>query len=48
MMYTYQEVEYSDGLYQSLQAKVHDNLKLVQDPVYSNALGLYKLGTMIS
>lgn len=37
-----------DGLCQSLQAKIHDNLKLVKDPVYSNAQGLYKLGRMIS
>jgi len=37
-----------EGLYESLKAKVDDNLKLVKDPVYSNAQGLYKLGTMIS
>ena len=37
-----------DGLYDSLKSKVPDNLKMVKDPVYSNAEGLYKLGTMIS
>ncbi len=37
-----------DELYQSFQAKVHDDLKLVKDPVYSNVQGLYKLGKMIS
>ncbi|MGI0101243.1 MAG: ParM/StbA family protein [Nitrosotalea sp.] len=36
-----------DGLFESLKAKAHDNLKLVKDPVYSNAQGLYKLGRMI-
>jgi actin-like ATPase involved in cell morphogenesis len=37
-----------DGLYDSLKSKVPDNLKMVKDPVYSNALGLYKLGKIIS
>lgn len=37
-----------DGLYASLQAKVPDSLRIVKDPVYSNATGLYKLGQMIS
>ncbi|MGI0073705.1 MAG: ParM/StbA family protein [Nitrosotalea sp.] len=36
------------GLCDSLQAKVPDRLRIVKDPVYSNATGLYKLGKMIS
>lgn len=37
-----------EGLCGSLQAKVHDDLRIVKDPIYSNAQGLYKLGKMIS
>ena len=37
-----------DGLCESLQSKVPDTLKVALDPVYSNAAGLYKLGTMAS
>jgi actin-like ATPase involved in cell morphogenesis len=36
------------GLCESLQGKVPDNLRIVKDPVYSNATGLYKLGLIIS
>jgi actin-like ATPase involved in cell morphogenesis len=36
------------GLCESLQTKVPDSLRIVKDPVYSNAIGLYKLGQMIS
>ncbi|MDE1845180.1 MAG: rod shape-determining protein [Thaumarchaeota archaeon] len=36
------------GLCESLQAKVPENLRIVKDPVYSNATGLYKLGQMVS
>ncbi|MDE1766450.1 MAG: hypothetical protein KGI27_09315, partial [Thaumarchaeota archaeon] len=37
-----------EGLCESLQAKVTDSLRIVKDPIYSNAAGLYKLGKMIS
>ncbi|MGI0070233.1 MAG: ParM/StbA family protein, partial [Nitrosopumilaceae archaeon] len=37
-----------EGLCESLHAKVHDKLKIVKDPLYSNATGLYKLGGMVS
>lgn len=37
-----------EGLCESLQAKVSDTLKIVKDPIYSNAAGLYKLGKMVS
>jgi actin-like ATPase involved in cell morphogenesis len=37
-----------EGLCESLQAKVHGSLRMVKDPLYSNATGLYKLGKMIS
>lgn len=36
------------GLCESLQRKVSENLRIVKDPVYSNATGLYKLGQIIS
>jgi actin-like ATPase involved in cell morphogenesis len=36
------------GLCESLQAKISDSLRIVKDPVYSNATGLYKLGQMLS
>ncbi len=36
------------GLCESLQAKISDSLRIVKDPVYSNATGLYKLGQIIS
>lgn len=36
------------GLYESLQEKIPDGLRIVKDPIYSNAMGLYKLGQMIS
>jgi actin-like ATPase involved in cell morphogenesis len=36
------------GLYESLQEKIHNGLRIVKDPVYSNATGLYKLGQIIS
>ncbi|HET7337281.1 MAG TPA: hypothetical protein VFJ23_05255, partial [Candidatus Nitrosotalea sp.] len=36
------------GLYESLQEKIPNGLRLVKDPIYSNATGLYKLGQMIS
>ena len=32
------------GLCESLQGKISDSLRIVKDPVYSNAIGLYKLG----
>ncbi|MGB9003110.1 MAG: hypothetical protein WCC52_04825 [Nitrosotalea sp.] len=37
-----------DGLCVSLQTKVHDSLRIAKDPLYSNAVGLYKLGKMVS
>lgn len=37
-----------EGLCESLQGKVQDSLRIVKDPVYSNATGLYKLGKMVS
>lgn len=37
-----------EGLYGSLQAKIPDSIRMVKDPVYSNAAGLYKLGKMVS
>lgn len=37
-----------EGLYESLQGKVQDSLRMVKDPVYSNARGLYNLGKMVS
>jgi len=36
------------GLCESLQGKVPDSIRIVKDPVYSNATGLYKLGQMVS
>jgi actin-like ATPase involved in cell morphogenesis len=36
------------GVCESLQGKVPDSLRIVKDPVYSNAIGLYKLGQMLS
>lgn len=36
------------GLCESLQAKIPDSIRIVKDPVYSNATGLYKLGQMVS
>ncbi|NHI02323.1 hypothetical protein DYY67_2005 [Candidatus Nitrosotalea sp. TS] len=36
------------GLYESLQQKVPDRLRIAKDPVFSNAAGLYKLGQLIS
>jgi actin-like ATPase involved in cell morphogenesis len=36
------------GLCESLQAKISDSIRIVKDPVYSNATGLYKLGQMLS
>jgi actin-like ATPase involved in cell morphogenesis len=36
------------GLCESLQSKVSDSLRLVKDPIFSNATGLYKLGQMLS
>src|SRR5487761_1445743 len=36
------------GLCESLQGKISDSLRIVKDPVYSNAIGLYKLGQIIS
>ena len=36
------------GLCESLQAKMPDSIRIVKDPVYSNATGLYKLGQIIS
>ncbi|MHB8546535.1 MAG: ParM/StbA family protein [Nitrosotalea sp.] len=36
------------GLCESLQAKIPDRIRIVKDPVYSNATGLYKLGQMVS
>lgn len=36
------------GLCESLQAKVQDSLRMVKDPLYSNAAGLYKLGKIVS
>ncbi|MGI0061840.1 MAG: hypothetical protein ACREBA_05240, partial [Nitrosotalea sp.] len=37
-----------DGLCESLLGKVPNSLRIVKDPVYSNATGLYKLGKIIS
>lgn len=37
-----------EGLCESLQAKIPDILRMVKDPLYSNATGLYNLGRMIS
>ncbi|MDE1861991.1 MAG: rod shape-determining protein [Thaumarchaeota archaeon] len=37
-----------ERLCESLQAKAHDSLRMVKDPIYSNAQGLYKLGQMLS
>lgn len=37
-----------EGLCGSLQAKIPERLRIAKDPIYSNADGLYKLGTMIS
>ena len=36
------------GLCESLQAKIPDSIRIVKDPVYSNATGLYKLGQIVS
>jgi len=36
------------GLCESLQGKIPDSIRIVKDPVYSNATGLYKLGQMVS
>lgn len=37
-----------EGLCKLLEARIRRTLHIAKDPVYSNAQGLYKLGTMIS
>ncbi len=37
-----------EGLCKQLETKIQRTLHMAKDPVYSNALGLYKLGTVVS